>query len=263
MLCLMSLAALAGGPTEIELGYGAATRVSDDELFSDRPYTGVSPIHGALALRRDGEKLHHEVELQFALTRMRAFPSYTWQWETDRDPVTIPGSPFVRVDLSWQVAAPVHEGPVDVQVGAAWRNRIGSRNHDYGDIGVFGYLGTFGLGPYVRVASERGDWAASTELEVMALGWGTRSPWGINDSPYVMATRDHNAVKTIASHIGRGRPITAVSTQQVQLSGAVARRLSDVWSASLRVDAQLFHERHPQPLTDLVVTPRLGLSARF
>ena len=260
----LTLATLAlAGPTELELAAGAAVRASDDPMFSDRVYTGASPIHGGLAVRHDAGGLRNEIEAAFDLTRVRTGPSYSWRWNDD-DPLTpLPGSPFVRVDLAWQLGAPVIEGPVDVHVGAAWRNRVDARNHDYGQVGVFGYVGLFGVGPYVRVASDKGRWSAAAELDVMALGWGTRSPYGLNDAPYIQASRDHNGVKTFFDHVGRGRPVTAVSTQYVAVQGGITRALSDRWSASARVDVQLLTERNPEPLVDLVVTPRLAISPRL
>ncbi|TNE92431.1 MAG: hypothetical protein EP330_01895 [Deltaproteobacteria bacterium] len=249
--------------SELELGFGAAVRATADDTFSDRAYTGATPVHGAVGLRRQGARWRHEIEVDLDHTAMRTGPSYDVRWDPDGQWIATGSSPFFRVQAGWAAGVRAVEGPVTLDVGGAWRNRIETRNHDYGFTGVFGYLGVFGIGPWARVAARPGPWTLSAEVDLIGVGWGTRSPYAINDDPYMRAIEDHNGLKTFAMHIGHGRPITALSTQDARVQLRAAHALGERWAVSLSTDLALFHERSPAPVTDLTWTSRLGLATTF
>lgn len=264
-ILLLASPTFAAPDSGLELRWGVAARLRDDEVFTEIPYRGVTPVHGGLALSIDGDRLVHRMDLAFDHLAARTGPD--WQATfgvTDAHPVTVGATPFTRVRLDYAVGgAVVDRERWALDVGGASLNRIDSTPYNLGWTSVFGYCGSFGVGPWARLRGEVAGARGSVATTVPVVAWIARSPYAANDDPYIAANRSHEGVASFFGLMATGAPEAIVPTFAPRLDGALAVPVSERFDLVAHADVALVLDATPRALTDLSAALSVGAAVRF
>lgn len=256
LLFLLLSDALAGA---VEARWGTVGRWRHDEVFTQAPYAGLSPVHLGLALDV-GEATRHRLDLGFDLVAARAGAPYGAD-RTDGEPFVVGASPFARVDLRWTSTWTV-AGPL--RVGFAVHDRVDTTSYDHGFVGVFGYTAAFGVGPAVAAT-----WSLTDRVRVdlgadaPLVAWVARSPYAMNDDAYIRAIASHRPLAMFGALIAGGAPTTVDRLQAARAGAAISVELDPRWALLGRFDLAALRHTRPRPVLDLTASLEAGLAARW
>ena len=223
LLCLL-LAALSdsvGAQTSVReksglglsVGYGHLAR--QDLIFSPFAHRVRSPLNIGLTYRVPGKwtKLTAVRWSQFKPIHGSAY-AYT-----DRRGKQVMTQPhlFNLIDLRLAVGKTIYKKAHQMlKLGGVFTSDIDALSLNYGFAGSSGYFGFFCLGLWSKgqyFLTENQSVAFTLQLPVVA--WITRSPYLVNDDPYMKHNYSHNGLKTFIAYVANGKLQTVNRFQQV------------------------------------------------
>ncbi|HLP94963.1 MAG TPA: hypothetical protein VK168_13055 [Saprospiraceae bacterium] len=243
--------------TWLALGPGHVAR--QDLVFSPFVHQAVSPRCINLGYTRQA-KLRQSWRLGFAAYQAAVADSYVYR-EDGADKQTYPHQ-FTLIDLDYGIGKSIGRG---FSAGVQLQAGVQSLTYAYGRVsGNFGYFAHFGLGLSLekQVAMGRRG-SLSAELKLPLLNWLARSPYLVNDDPFIENTYSHKGVNTFFAFIADGHPASLDTWQSADLQLHYQYKLSKKWSVGAQYNLAWMHAKQPRNLLQFRNTLQCRLALHF
>lgn len=133
--------------------------------------------------------------------------------------------------------------------GLMLSTNIQALNYVYGRISSFGYLATIGLGVFGNYEYELNERSIlSASLQLPLVFWMARSPYLVNDDEFIENIYSHSGLKTFASFLGDGKPVTWNRIQQVDLELKYRYKVNERWGIGAGYWLEFIHSNDPRGL---------------
>ncbi len=201
---------------ELSLGYGFIAR--QDLIFSPFLHQAGSPLNVGVAYHV------HGIWTKVAAVRWSQYKpmvgsAYSF---TDRSGQQIITQPHIYnlIDLRLALGKMIYKrAQQTLKVGGLFTSDIDAMSFNYGFAGSSGYFGLFGLGLWSEGQHFfRGNQSIGFTFQLPVVAWVTRSPYLVNDDPYMKHNYSHNGFKTFIAYVGDGKLQTLNRFQKVTTS---------------------------------------------
>lgn len=243
--------------TRFSLSAGVDYIARQDQIFSPFVHGGVSAANAALSWERS-KQLDHLFELRFGSLSADRWASYQYSWNPEPEQYATHPHQFTMVDLNYGVAMSRSLGNARFQLGGIWENNVQALSYNTGPFSFFGYFAAFGLGPWAGISSPVGEKSTlDIGLRAPLVAWTARSPYLVNDDPFIENTSSHSGLKTFLSFVEDGVLHLPDKLQKLTFSARYLRHSGKRMDIGIAYRLQFI--RHTVPLSLISYQHSLGV----
>lgn len=261
LCCLSFSASLQAQTRSLSLRLGPGSYARQDQIFS--PFVHQDWSLANLSFQYDwGKKNDQFGAFEFGSYNPILVPSYAYGDEGD---VTYPHN-FTLVNLTYgfgkrlQIPKENHK----LTLGGFFETDVQAATYNYGWVGNFGYLAPFSIGAwgeYQYAIDSKNQLTGKLLLPVVSLV--ARSPYLVNDDPFIENTYSHNGFKTFFAYLEDGHVQTWNKIQQLEMQLGYQHMLSSSWSIGGVYAFRFQHVAQPLPFISYRNTFYLQISRNF
>ncbi len=247
LLLLLSLQAQTESMQSFSVAVGPSYIARQDLIFSPFIHRDLSPINLALQYQKD-KKVHQFVQLSYTTFQPERKTPYEFIYDGKVE--TAYPHYFTLVQLGYGQGR--HLGPTgasDAMLGGAVRLDVQALDYQYGRSSFFGYYATLGLNAWYQHTLIKGiRHQLNGRIEIPLVSWLARSPYLINDDPYIENTFSHNGVSTFFAFLGDGHLATWDQLQRADLGLHYQYKLGTRFSLGADWQLRFIHAHKPADL---------------